>query len=42
MAIAADAKDRGRALLRDDSVRTGKRHNSKVIPQMGLGNNKVR
>ena len=30
MAIAADAKDRGRALLRDDSVRTGKRHNSKM------------
>ena len=30
MAIAADAKDRGRALLRDDSVRTGKRYNSKM------------
>ena len=30
IAIAADAKDRGRALLRDDSVRTDKRHNSKT------------
>ena len=30
IAIAADAKDRGRALLRHDSVRTGKRHNSKM------------
>ena len=40
--IAADSHDRGRALLRDDTVRTSKRHNSKrVIPQMGL-NNKVR
>ena len=26
----ADAKDRGRALLRDDSARSGKRHNSKT------------
>ena len=30
VAIATDAKDRGRALLRDDSVRTSKRHNSKT------------
>ena len=30
VAIAADAKDRGRALLGDDSVRTDKRHNSKT------------
>ena len=30
VAIAADAKDRGRALLRDDTVRTSKRHNSKT------------
>ena len=28
--IAADAKDRGRALLRDDTVRPSKRHNSKT------------
>ena len=28
--IAADTKDRGRALLRDDTVRTSKRHNSKT------------
>ena len=30
VAIAADTKDRGRALLRDDTVRTSKRHNSKT------------
>ena len=30
VAGATDAKDRGRALLRDDSVRTSKRHNSKT------------
>ena len=30
VAIATDAKDRGRALLRDDSVRTSKRHNLKT------------
>ena len=30
IAVAADTKDRGRALLRDDTVRTGKRHNSKT------------
>ena len=28
--LCGDRKDRGRALLRDDSVRTGKRHNSKT------------
>ena len=28
--LVADAKDRGRALLRDDSVRTSKRHNLKT------------
>ena len=30
VAIAADAKDRGRAPLRDDTVRISKRHNSKT------------
>ena len=30
IAIAADAKDRGRALMRDDPVRTDKLHNSKT------------
>ena len=30
VAMAGDAKDCGRALLRDDSVRTSKRNNSKT------------
>ena len=30
VAVAADAKDRGRALLRDDTVRASKRHSSKT------------